>query len=253
MNSGVPFSQPNCVACNALDLSGLVGREISVYSEQFPGKELKVRVVSVNGRQLHVESMRQSVIENLVIKQTVILQFSYKGESISVRAMLYRSVGGRSYFELEEKAVPLSQRKHRRIAFSTPVRLAPFPINTFARRNLARLRWMATETTNFSSGGVMLEIPSYLEHGVYLLMNIALKSAVFPQLILGRVRHCHPTDNNRFRVGVEFLVKEAVNQVVPLTTARELPPVVMSYSVLDRERLNRLLQAWTPDTNNPLL
>lgn len=252
-NSGVYAPQSGSIERELLDLSGLVGREVSLFSEQLPGREIKVRVLSVSGRQIHVEGIRQNAIDNLVINQTIILQFPYKGERISVRAVLRRSAGGRCYFQMEEKVVPLSQRKHRRVGLAVAIRLAPFPVSTFSRKNLGRLRWIETETANFSSGGVLLEIPSYLESGVYLLMNLGLKTEVFPKLVVGKVRHCHSTENNRFRVGVEFLVKEVATQTIPPSTAKELPPVAFSYSVLDREKLNRIVQAWTPGTDNPLL
>lgn len=237
-----------------LDLSFLVGREINLFSDQCPGKEMRTRVVSITGRQMLVDGVgRQNAIENLVNNQQVVIQFSYKGQEVSVKAILKRTAGGRCTFHLDEKVVPLSQRRHRRIDLTTDVRLAPFPMSTFSRKNLARLRWIGTSTQNFSSGGVLLDVPGYLERDVYLLINLAIKDSVFPSLVLGQVRHCHSTGDNKFRIGVEFVTKEVAGRILPPTTARELPPVVFSYSVIDRERLNKVIQAWTPEMDNPLL
>ncbi len=247
-------SQTVSILGELLDLSYLVGREINLFSEQCPGKEMRTRVVSITGRQMLVDGIgRQNALENLVNNQHVVIQFPYKGQDVSVKAILKRTAGGRCTFHIDEKVVPLSQRRHRRVELSTEVRLAPFPMSTFSRKNLARLRWIGTSTQNFSSGGVLLDVPGYLERDVYLLMNICLKESVFPSLILGQVRHCHPTQENKYRVGVEFVTKEVAGRILPPTTARELPPVVFSYSVIDRERLNKVIQAWTPETNNPLL
>lgn len=247
-------SQTVSIQGELLDLSYLVGREINLFSDQCPGKEMRTRVVSITGRQMLVDGVgRQNAIENLVNNQHVVIQFPYKGQDVSVKAVLKRTAGGRCTFHLEEKVVPLSQRRHRRIDLATEVRLAPFPMSTFSRKNLARLRWIGTSTKNFSSGGVLLDVPGYLERDVYLLVNITLKDAVFPNLILAQVRHCHPGQENKYRVGVEFVTKEVAGRILPPTTARELPPVVFSYSVIDRERLNKMIQAWTPETTNPLL
>ncbi|MCM2272957.1 MAG: PilZ domain-containing protein [candidate division Zixibacteria bacterium] len=247
-------SQTCAVLGELLDLAYLVGREIVLFSEQCPGKEMKTRVVSVTGRQMLVDGVgRQNALENLVNNQHVVIQFSYKGQDVSVKAILRRTSGGRCTFHLDEKVVPLSQRRHRRVDLTTTVRLAPFPISTFSRKNLARLRWIGTSTENFSSGGALLDVPGYLERDVFLLINLSLKHELFPALILGQVRHCHPGGENKFRVGVEFVTKEIATRVLPQTTARELPPVVFSYTAVDRERLNKIIQAWTPEAANPLL
>ena len=248
------ITQSCSVLGELLDLSYLVGREINLFSEQCPGKEMKTRVVSTTGRQMLVDGVgRQNALENLVNNQHVVIQFQYKGQDVSVKAILRRTAGGRCTFHLDEKVVPLSQRRHRRIDLTTMVRLAPFPMSTFSRKNLARLRWIGTSTQNFSSGGALLDIPGYLHRDVFLLMNLNLKQDTFPALILGQVRHCHPTADNKFRVGVEFVTKETANRILPQTIARELPAVVFSYSAVDRERLNKIIQAWTPETNNPLM
>jgi hypothetical protein len=250
LNPGIT-TQICSVLGELLDLSYLVGREINLFSEQCPGKEMKTRVVSITGRQMLVDGVgRQNALENLVNNQHVVIQFQYKGQDVSVKAILRRTAGGRCTFHLDEKVVPLSQRRHRRIDLNTVVRLAPFPMSTFSRKNLARLRWIGTSTQNFSSGGALLDIPGYLERDVFLLMNLSLKQEMFPALVLGQVRHCHPTVENKFRVGVEFVTKETANRILPQTTARELPSVVFSYSAVARERLNKIIQAWTPETNN---
>jgi hypothetical protein len=233
-----------------LDLSYLVGRDINLFCEQLPGKEMHGRVVSTHDRQLEIEGgSRQDSTDNLVNNQTVILQFPYKGQTVSVRALLRKSAGGRSYFLMEEKLVPLSQRRHRRIELHRSAKLAAVPIQTFARKNLSRLRWMETTTMNFSSGGALLEIPSYLERGVYLLIHVDVKADLLPVLTLAQVRHCYSADSGRFNTGVEFVVKETARKIVPPSTARELPSAALSYSVIDRERLNKVIQGWMPDAN----
>lgn len=232
-----------------LDLSYLVGREVGLYCDQFPGKELKGRVHSAQDRQLEIEAGgRQQHLDNLVNNQTVILQFPYKGQTVSVRALLRRTSGGRCLFIMEEKIVPLSQRRHRRIELKRNAKLAALPISTFVRAKLPHLRWLETTTLNFSSGGTLLEIPSYLEKGVYLLVHVDVKNSLLPMLVLAQVRHCFSTEGGKFSTGVEFVVRETAHKVVPPTAAKELPPASLSYSVIDREKLNKVVQGWTTDS-----
>lgn len=230
-----------------LDLSGLVGHEISLFTEQMPGRELHGRVVSVHDRQIHLDGQnRRNDLENLVNNQNVVIKFPYKGETVSVRATLRRTTGGRCFFLMEEKVMPLSQRRHVRVQFVKPVKLAPFPITTFAKKNLAHLRWIETDTINFSSGGVLIEIPSKLEKEVFLILNIEVQHEAFPTLILGQVRHTYPSETGRFNTGIEFVVAEAAKRVVPALTARELPAPVLQYTAHNRERLNKHIQAGMP-------
>jgi hypothetical protein len=231
-----------------LDLSGLVGRDITLFPEQTPGREYSGRVVSIHDRQIHLDGQnRRTELDNLVNNQRVIIRFVYRGQAVSVRAILRRTAGGRCFFVMEEKVTPLSQRRHLRVPVIKPVRLAPFPMTTFVKKNLPHLRWMETETVNFSSGGALIDIPSRLEKEVFLILNIDLQTEMFPTLILAQVRHNYPADTGRFHTGIEFVVKESARKVVPALTAKELPGPVLQYSAQDRERLNKHIQAWMPE------
>ncbi len=236
-----------------LDLSYLVGRDVGVFCDQFPGKELKGRVHSTQDRQLEIEGgSRQYQLDNLVNNQTVILQFPYKGQTVSVRALLRRTSGGRCLFLMEEKIVPLAQRRHRRIELRRSAKLAAIPMSTFVRTKLPHLRWLETTTVNFSSGGALIEIPSYLERGVHLLIHVDVKNNLLPMLVLAQVRHCYSTEGGKFSTGVEFVVKEIVPKTVPPTAAKELPAASLNYSVIDREKLNKVIQGWTPNSPNEI-
>jgi hypothetical protein len=236
-----------------LDLSVLVGREVRLFTEQLPGKEILTRVVSVHEGQFVLDSgSRSDVVSNLVHGQTVVVQFAYKGERLSVKAQFRRTAGGRHSVVLDDTVVPLSHRRFRRIDVERTVRLAAFPVSSFSRRNLSRLRWMETSLRNFSSGGASVKLPAQLEKEIYLLVSIDFDSELFPPLILAQVRHCYPTEEGHFHIGVEFVIREKGMTLVPASTVRELPPVVMSYEARHREALNKKLLAWTPSDTNTL-
>jgi hypothetical protein len=230
-----------------LDLSILVGREVRLFTEQLPGKEILTRVVSVQEGQFLLDSGgRCDVVSNLVHGQTVIVQFPYKGEQLSVKAQFKRTAGGRHSLSLDQTIMPLSHRRFKRIEIERAVKLAAFPVHSFSRKNLPRLRWMETKLRNFSSGGASVELPAQLEKEIYLLVSIEFDQELFPPLLLAQVRHCYPTDNGHFYIGIEFIVREKGLSQVPLATVRELPSVVMTYEARHREALNKKLLAWTP-------
>ena len=249
--SAAGFQDHLVINVSALDLSSLVGREIKLFSEQFPGKEIMSRVVLAQDRELVIDNGGKSTqIDNLVHGQTVILQFVYRGQAVSVKASLRRSAGNSSHLVLDDRVTPLSQRKFRRIPIEQLVRLAAFPPLTFRRTNLSRLRWIETHLINFSSGGALVAIPGYLERGVYLLASIELGQPAFPPMILGQVRHCFAVDSGAFHVGMEFIVTEVGKRQLPPPTMKELPAVVLSYDARQREHLNKKILAWTPNGDN---
>ncbi len=225
-----------------LDVSDLVGRKIKLFSHQLPGKEINSKVLAVADGQMQVDSgARFNTVENLVSHQTVVVQFPHRGEEISVKAQLKRTAGGRLYLILGEKASPLSQRRFMRRPLAKRVRLATYPIVSSQTTELSHLRWMETTTIDLSSGGVLLEVSSALEPSVYLLLNIDLHPLDFPPLVLGVVRHRYQSDNVRFRVGVEFIVKEAARRLFSSLERGALPASLFSYTRAYRQQLNSAL------------
>lgn len=223
-----------------LDTSLLVGHSVVLFTEQFPGRMLRSRVLSTSEGQVEIETgSKFDLIENLVNHQSVVLQFEYRGEEISVKALLKRSSGGRCFLKLEDEVTPLQQRRFVRRPFSVPVRLAAFPKVTFRPAALNRLRWMATDTVNISSGGTMVVVPAVLHRDVLLMMNLEVEPLTFPKLLLGRVRHCFQAENQYYHVGVEFVTSDEARRMFPPAKSRELPPSIFSYSREDRDQLNR--------------
>ena len=238
------------IKINSLDLSQLVGFQVRLFSKQFPGKELYVRVVGAAGQRLIAESSSPNdPLYNLVNHQKVILQFTYRGEQVSVRATLQKS-SGHCAFELEETATPLSQRRFYRADFHYKVNLAPFPAVGLLNRGLDRLRWMATTAVNFSAGGALLNVPTILPDTVRLLINIEQDNFRFPALVLAKVCHGYQHDDLTCRAGVEFVTQEQTNRMFSPYQASEMPQVLFSYTSSRRELLNRAIQEWNTITNN---
>jgi hypothetical protein len=231
------------VRVQSLDLSQLVGFQVRVFSKQFPAKELYVRIGAAVAQRLVAESsQRNEVIDNLVNHQTVVLQFSYRGEEITVRAKLQKSGGGRCAFDLEDKATPLSQRRFHRVALTHKINMAPFPATGVLGRKLDRLRWMETDLVNFSAGGALVTVPTVLHDTVRLIVNVQPAKFEFPTLVLAKVRHGYQYDDISCRAGIEFITREqAEKQLSPFQMA-EMPSVLFTYPNHRRDNLNRVIQ-----------
>lgn len=222
-----------------LDVALLVGRIISVFSEQFPGQELKCRVIAAIPGLIEIDSSGHSgLISNLVNNQSLVLQFPYGGQDITVKAKLKKSDGGRCYLELEDRVTPLSQRQFERVNTNCRVKLATYPITGSKVRKLTDLRWIATEAVNISGGGVLVIIPSVLYLGVLTLLHIESSEIELPQMILGHVRHCFQMENSQYLAGIEFIVKEIGLKTIPADHRAALPKAVFEYTVRSREKIN---------------
>jgi len=245
-----PGQERFAIDASRLDFSLLIGGELTLFSEQFPGKPLKSRVVLADNREISLDRSGSSgLIDNLVSNQKVTLRVGYKSQQISVPATLKRNDGGKCRLVLGEKVVPLSRRKFARAKISRPVKLAAMPAATFRRNKLARLRWIETVTIDVSGGGALIDFSSCLVKPTYLLLNLELKEFSFPSLVLGQVLYSLPRDAGNFHVGLEFIVKEASQMHFPLATLKQLPPVVFKYGREEQFGLNKKILTWKRDNN----
>jgi hypothetical protein len=110
-------------------------------------------------------------------------------------------------------------------------------------KNLKDLRWIETETFNFSSGGALICLPSLLAEEVLLLLNFDCHSFNFPSLVLGQVRHCNMQGAGQSYSGLEFIVKEGQPKLSQRIRTLKLPSNVFAYTRNDRNELNKLLAA----------
>lgn len=243
-------TQEGCVDSSRFDFSLLVGHELTLFSEQFPGKPLKSKVILANDREITIDrSGGSGLVDNLVSNQKVTIRVPYKGQQVAVPATLKRSAGGTCKMILGDRVVPLLRRRFTRVVMSRLVKLAMVPVATFNPEKLARLRWLETVTINISPGGTLIDFSCCLESPTYLFMNIDLNEFSFPALVLGQVRYSLPVETGHFHVGVEFVVKETRHAHFPLATLKHLPRVVFEYSEAQRSELNNKLTARMQNTH----
>ncbi len=238
------------IDASLFDFSLLVGRELTLFSEQFPGKPLKSRVIVANSREISIDrSGGSALIDNLISNQKIIIRVEYKGQQLAVPATLKRSDGGKCRILLGEKVVPLSRRRFARALISRPVKLAAMPVSTFHRSKLARLRWLETVTLDISGGGVLIDFSSCLACPTYLFLHLDLGEFPFPPLMLGQALYSLPRNNGGYYTGLEFIIRENRERHFRPNTLSQLPPVVFKYGKAKRIELNKRIQAWMQ--NNP--
>ena len=233
------------VEIERFDFSTLVGRKITLYAEQFPGKPLESRVTVANGNVLSIDrGGGNGLVDNLISNQKVILQVEYKGEPVAIRAQLKRTDGGHCRISLGEKVKPLLRRRFRRIPIACPVRLATLRVQTFTRNSLAHLRWIETESINLSGGGALITLSSVLEPPTYLFVNVGWPELGYPSLILGQVRHSLTIETGRWHVGIQFIPREFRREHLPFTTIRQMPSAVFAFDESEQKNIERTLVSW---------
>jgi hypothetical protein len=234
-----------------LDLAELVGRTVTLFSEQFPGRPLRSRVMAARDGEVSIDrSGTDGRIDNLVSNQEVVMKFEYHGQAVATQAMLKRRQGGQCHIVIGERVVPLSKRKYRRMDLRCRVRLAALPRTQLQPRKLSELRWVETDTINLSSGGTLVTMNSYLEPGVYVVINIDLGHLGFPLLLAGCVRHCFQRSDGEYCAGIEFIIQEKREDHFSSTSLRQLPNNLFRYSDSDRRALNREIIAWMQEVNS---
>lgn len=226
-----------------LDLSTLVGREVTLYAEQQPGKPIRCRVLAAGDDTLSLDrGFKDGTTDSLVPCQSVVIRFPYKGQDLCIAGKLMKQSAGRPAVTLSDRAVPLKRRRFPRLALSRSVRFAVAPPPA-RHQELGQLRWLQTVTLNISAGGTLLDLVNVLQEKSYLFLSLGLDDLCFPSLVIGQVRHSYQREDNHFAVGLEFLVREQVKRQIPLSVLDRLPDVVLQYPASARCEFNLRLTA----------
>ena len=223
-----------------LDMSSLVGRKIMLLTEQFPGKRLTSKIISVNNEMVTIDrSGSGGLINDLVSKQSLFVQFVYKEQRVSVKGTIKRSSGGRCTLLLDKKAIPLLRRRFMRIQVDSNIKLAIYPEKITGPSQLKRLRWMETELRNLSCNGALIEHSGSFNVGAIMLVNIDIPEILFPSLLVAKVRHCNHLGDGHFHVGVEFIVRDIYEKYFSPAVIKKFPATVFEYSEKKRDSLNK--------------
>lgn len=229
------------------DLSSIVGREVLIISDRFEGKPLKSKVLLANESVLSLDrSGNNGLIDEFKNDDKLMIQFDFKNQRVSAEAVVARTAGGRCNIKLSSKIEPLLRRKFRRYQVSHEVNLAILPMINLTPSKINHLRWLKTDSLNFSSGGMLLNLPSSLNSKTFLLMNIESKELEFPRLIVSHVRYNLPQDNYTYHTGVQFITNENKAKHFSQITLNNFPKTAFEYSYKMQSDLEKSLQSEIP-------
>ncbi len=205
---------PVILKSDVVDFSHLVGRELRILTEQYPGKTLISRVVSVTDKSLVIDrSGSNGLVDQLVNRQNIEVHFENKGQPVVLFSRITVPREGKVEIPFDEKIVPLMRRRFIRHDYGRDLRLTYFDLDFVKTVRLNKLKWFETAMLNIGGGGLLINMPTHLSQEHYLILNIELEEFELPRLILGRVRHCH-SDGHGNLTGVEFIVQEEFKNVV---------------------------------------
>ena len=115
-DTGATVDSHEKISSEQLDLSTVVGHDVTIYSRQFPGKPLQSKVVLVTKNILSVDrSGSGGQIDSLVNNQRITVKLDYKGQPVALAAVLKRSSGGRCNILLGDNVTLLARRRFTRI------------------------------------------------------------------------------------------------------------------------------------------
>ncbi|MDF1545008.1 MAG: hypothetical protein P1R58_07895 [bacterium] len=247
MKSSIATLSGEGIDSNLLDLASLVGREVVLYSEQYPGKPLSTRVIMVNNKSMAIDRGKSSgLINELIDSQKVVLQFEYRGELVSVDATLNRSPNGKCTLSIAERVIPLTRRRFDRFPIELSTKLAAFNVKTFDPQNMGKLRWLETRTINFSCGGLLVGMSSQIKRRTYFLLNVDTAELEIPKFMIGEVRHSFQVDHGGYRIGMEFVVNEKKARHFSQFTIQSLPESFFEYTISQRAGIKKQLAAGMP-------
>ncbi len=225
-----------------LELSSLVGREMLVLSGQFENNSQYTKVIMVHENIISLDNGGEGNELNRVDNNTdIVVQFDYKGQRLSAKAKLYRTIKGRSNIVLHETVVPLSRRMFKRYELTCQVRCAILPLQRIIESDMSKLRWLQVDSINISSGGILLPIPSKIKNDTYLLLNIDYENPHLPNLIIGQVKHSQSINNYSHHVGTQFILQENKENYFSPLVLKKIPQKALDYTIKTRNRFDKFL------------
>jgi hypothetical protein len=225
-----------------MDRSILIGREIKIRSEQFPGRMLTSRIVGFSGDNLVIDRSGSSgLIDQLIGHQNIEVSLIYKGQPVVFQSVILKPREGRIQIPLASRVVPQLRRQFIRYDLHQKVRLTYFDDASLSMARLNRLKWLETGTINMCGGGMLVELPTLLSAFNFVLVHLDLEGFSTPGLLVGRICHGYQAESKNCFVGIEFIIKEKRLDKIPSGLIRNLPARVFDFDGETRRKLSLYL------------
>ncbi|KPK77668.1 MAG: hypothetical protein AMJ89_02055 [candidate division Zixibacteria bacterium SM23_73] len=129
-------------------------------------------------------------------------------------------------------------RKYVRIEITSPVNFRLL----LPKREKIRLSkdQCSGRILNLSCGGILLESGVAIREGTFLLLSLNLNGIVVLEGILGRTKRVEPTEDGEYLVGVEFCLREELENFASKEQIEKLPLKVASFN----HRLREIIQSY---------
>jgi len=124
-------------------------------------------------------------------------------------------------------------RKYVRIEITSPVNFRLL-LPKKGRIRLSKDR-CSGKILNLSCGGILLESAEAIGEGTFLLLSLNLNGVVVLEGILGKTKRVEPTEDGEYLVGVEFCLREELENFASKEQIEKLPVKVASFNHKLRE------------------
>jgi len=128
-------------------------------------------------------------------------------------------------------------RRFVRIEVSTPVSFVPFRLPLAGPVDLSQI--CSGRVLNISGGGLLLESSAWVEPADYLLLRIGLFENCHLERVVGRVKRMESTGSGECLLGIEFLTREMLHQLVSDLPNGYLPQESGAFDEKLRELLSK--------------
>ncbi len=228
---------------NDVDFSLIVGREIKLVTEQFPGRALSTRVIAVKEDSLVIDrSGSGGLVNQLICRQNVEVHFNYKDQPMVFFSTVNIPREGKIEIPIAVDLSPKVRRKFVRYDFIKEIRMTYCDMTQFKDARLNKLKWLETNVINLGGGGMLLELPTVLSRDNFIIFNLEMDDFPLPKLMIGRVRHSRSERNTGMRAGIEFILKEERQAVLPPTVSKNLSEQLFNFDSQMRLELARHLE-----------
>jgi hypothetical protein len=221
-----------------IDYSRLVGREIKIRTEQFPGQLLSTRILAISENNMVLDrSGSCGRIDQLIGNQKIEVIFDYKGEPVAFTSRVLIPRPGRLCIPITGQVSPQVRRQFVRFEVAKDVRLTFFNESTIGSASLSRLKWLATSTANISGGGTLIKLSQSPLVDDFTVLHLALDEFALPRLLVGRIRHRQHGNDNQLHIGIEFIIRENCFEKLPRNLLKSLPLKLFSFDEKTRMEL----------------
>lgn len=133
-------------------------------------------------------------------------------------------------------------RKFLRITVTSPVGFRPLLVKEGKIRLSKNL--CSGKILNLSCGGILLESPEAIPEGTFLLLSLNLNGFVLLEGVLGKTKRVEPTKDGQYLAGVQFCLREELENLVSKEQIEKLPTKVASFN----HRLKEVLSGYVGTT-----